>query len=589
MNKFIKGNIRKILFDSNTSLYKVGLIKLRDTNIEELEEYVGKTITFTGALSEINSELEYILYGNILEHPRYGTQFNASSYEVISPSDKDGIIMYLSSGMFRGVGEKTAKKIVDVLGEETIKLIKEDYRCIVNIKGMNIEKAMSLSNKLIEFDSDQEFILKLNSIGFSTEESLKIINKYKVRLFEILNNNIYELNDLVSFTKLDNIYLQNNNEKDEIRIKALIKYGIKTLCYTSGDTMVSNESLFLYLNKFFKESLSIDTYYLIKNKLIEEKEILEINNYLILKEFHDAEYYISSRVNYLNRIKTDYKLDEIADKINEYQKVYNINFNDEQKEAIKNSVKNNLYIISGGPGTGKTTIIKAVTKIFEFFNVKPEDIALLAPTGRSAKRLSESTNLPAYTIHKFLKWNKETLSFSVNEQNKANEKIIIIDEFSMVDIFLFSSLLKGTRNNIQLILIGDANQLPSIMPGNVLYDLLNIDSINKKYLNKIYRTKEDSYIIELANYVRNQKEDIPLSNKSDFSFIESNDINIKKYLIDISEKITDKGIDIDNFQILAPMYKGENGIDNINKIMQNILNTKMSYKTEILIVEKIYR
>ena len=203
MESYIKGNIRKILFSSNASMYKVGLFKLRETNVDELSRYVGKTITFTGSISEINTELEYVLYGKMVDPPRYGFQFNASSYEALAPSDKDGIVMYLSSDMFKGIGEKTAKNIVDTLGEDAIKKIKEDYTCLLSVKSMNEKKAKNLYERLIEFEGDQEFVLRLNTLGLSTEEALKVIAKHKVRLFEILEHNIYELEGIVPFLKLD--------------------------------------------------------------------------------------------------------------------------------------------------------------------------------------------------------------------------------------------------------------------------------------------------------------------------------------------------------------------------------------------------
>lgn len=591
MESFIKGNIRKILFSSDSSMYKVGLFKLRETNVDELSIYVGKTITFTGSISEINTELEYVLYGKMVDHPRYGFQFNASSYEALAPSDKDGIVMYLSSDMFKGIGEKTAKNIVDTLGEDAIKKIKEDYTCLLSVKSMNEKKAKNLYERLIEFEGDQEFVLRLNTLGLSTEEALKVIAKHKVRLFEILEHNIYELEGIVPFLKLDSIFLINNPENSDVRIKALIKYTIKTLCFQTGDTMVSNEKVYIYLNKFFKESLDLNSFYFCKVKLLESKEIIEKNNFLMLYNFYECEKYISEKISYLNKIRADYKDDEILKYIDSYEEIYNMKFNIDQKEAIKNSIINNLFIISGGPGTGKTTIIKSVVEILKTIDntITNESFALLAPTGRSAKRLSESVHIPAYTIHKFLKWNKEIESFNLNEENKAKEKIIIIDEVSMVDIFLFSSLLKALTNNVKLILVGDANQLPSIAPGNVLFDLLKSEKINKKYLNMIYRTKEGSYIIDFALKIKNQETFETIENHKDFSFIHSSDENIKKYIKEVCNKIIKNNIDIDNFQVLAPMYKGENGIDNLNIIMQGIFNAPSIDKKEIKVGEKIYR
>ena len=252
-------------------------------------------------------------------------------------------------------------------------------------------------------------------------------------------------------------------------------------------------------------------------------------------------------------------------------------------------------ILTGAPGTGKTTTIKAIVDIYEEMNESTElkDITLLAPTGRAAKRISESVKRKASTIHKFLKWNKETKEFSVNRYNPVDTKLVIIDEFSMVDIFLFNSLLEGLKSNVKIILVGDSNQLPSISPGNVLQDLLDTKQIENTYLNQIYRTKGDSYIIPFSTKIKERETFNNIENHEDFKFINSSDINIKSYLEEISVKIIEKNIDIDSFQVLIPMYKGENGIDNINNTMEDLFKQneiiKQPNKNEIEIRNVIYR
>ena len=250
-------------------------------------------------------------------------------------------------------------------------------------------------------------------------------------------------------------------------------------------------------------------------------------------------------------------------------------FDDTQKKAIIGALNNNLYIITGGPGTGKTTIIKTIVQILENKNkINKDDIVLLAPTGRSAKKMQDSVGYKAYTIHKFLKWNKELETFQIDEYNKAKEKVVIVDEASMIDIFLFSSLLKGLRLNVKLILVGDVNQLPSIAPGDVLRDLLCQNNIKNTYLNKIYRVNEESYISDIALDIKNQKEFNNIDDYNDFKFIKSSDEDIKSYLIQICNYVKSKKISLDNFQVLVPMYKGVNGIDNLNILMADIFNSK---------------
>ena len=380
--------------------------------------------------------------------------------------------------------------------------------------------------------------------------------------------------EIVSFDKLDLIFLSMYDEMDSRRIRALIKHNIYTMCYESGDTFVLKQELFIKMKRCFKNSFSSDAFILHLNKSIELADVVEINDYISLFEFYDTETSIIQDINRINSIKNIIDEKKINKYITKYEKEYNIKFNDDQKDAIKESIKNNFYIITGGPGTGKTTIIRAITQILEdICNIDKNDIALLAPTGRSAKRISESVDAPSYTIHKFLKWNKESESFGIDEYNKAHEKVVIVDEASMIDIFLFSSLLKGLRVNVKLLLIGDANQLPSIGPGDVLNDLLSVSDIKSKTLNKIYRVKDGSYISYLANDIKNVCEFVSFDNSySDFRFIESNDEDIKDYLVEICKNIKKKHINIENFQVLAPMYKGINGIDNLNDLMADIFN-----------------
>ncbi len=575
MKKYILGSIRKIIFESNSGPYKVGLFRVKDTNCSEYEEYVGKVIGFTGSFVDINNDLDYVLYGQMVEHPKYGLQFSCESYEVKEPSNEESLILYLSSGMFKGIGVKTAKNIVSTFKDKTIDVIKNDYEELINVSGMNMKKALELHNKIVDSTTNQDLIIKLNSYGFSVKEAIDLISIYGNTLIKVIENNIYELTEYVSFEKIDNIFLSNNKEDNSYRVEALIKHNLYNMCYENGDTLINIDELFLRMKKCFKKSFTSSTYLSYINKLIDDKVIYKINEYLMLDKFYDAETSIVTSIKAINSIKNSIKETKMDNNIFAYQKEYSINFGEEQIEAIKGALKNNFYIITGGPGTGKTTIIKAVVNLLKSYdNLKESDIALLAPTGRSAKRMSESVGMYASTIHKYLKWNKETETFQVNDYNKSREKVIIVDEASMIDIFLFDSLLKGIHLSSKLILIGDENQLPSIGPGDILYDLLRMDGIKSKCLNKIYRVKKDSYINTLASDIKDKKVFESIEDFSDFKFIQSSDEDIYSYIKEISNKIKDKKINIDNYQVLAPMYKGYNGIDNLNNLMAEIFNNK---------------
>lgn len=589
MKKYILGNIRKIIFESNTGPYKVGLFKVKDTNDEELNEYVNKVIGFTGSFSDVSENVDYIFYGEMVTHPKYGLQYSVSSYEISTPSDKEGLILYLSGGLFKGIGEKTAKKIVDKFGDDTLEVIKNDYESLALVSGMNMKKARMIHDGIVENELSQELIIKLTGYGFTMKEAIDLSSMYGLELLKIIDENIYELIDYVPFNKLDLIYLNNGNyEMSSIRVKALIKHLIYTMCYETGDTLIYKDELFIRLKRCFKDNLDSNTYVDYLNELINDSEVVEVSDKVMLYDFYEAENNILHSVNRLCSIENKYSEKKIDDFISKYEKKNKIEFNKDQETAIKESIKNNFYIISGGPGTGKTTIIRAIVELLESINkIDKREIALLAPTGKSAKRISESVGAPAYTIHKFLKWNKETETFGLDEYNKAGEKVIIVDEASMIDIFLFSALLKALRINAKLLLIGDANQLPSIAPGDVLNDLLKFENIKSSFLNTIYRVKDGSYITYLAKDIREKKEFDSIDNSyDDFKFIESNDDDIRGYLKEICNKVIKKKISIENFQVLAPMYKGLNGIDNLNDMLADIFNPG---KEKVLVGDKYYR
>ena len=574
MKKYILGNIRKIIYESNNGPYKVGIFKVRETNDEEMEEYVNKVIGFTGSFAEVNMDVDYILYGRLVEHPKYGSQYEVLNYEIKAPSDLDSLVLYLSSGMFKGIGVKTAKRIVERFGIDTIKTIKENYQDVATVSGMTITKAKRMHDKIVENEYNQDLILKLNGLGFSVREAIDLITVYGSKLNSVIEENIYDLVEYINFDKLDLMFLKNNDEMDKRRIEALILHNIYTSCYENGDTLILKDELFIKMKRCFRGVFSAEEYLKYIESLALKAKIVLFNEYVTLSDFYNTEKSILMDINRINDIKSNIKTNKIDTYISEYEKINNITFNNDQKDAIKGAIENNFFIITGGPGTGKTTIIKAIVMILkDILNLNHEDIALLAPTGRASKRMAESVGAPAYTIHKYLKWNKETESFLIDEYNKSPEKVVIVDESSMIDIFLFSSLLKGLKLNVKLILVGDANQLPSIGPGDLLNDLLHISTIKNKYLNTIYRVKEGSYITYLANDIKNRKHfDKFPTNYSDFKFIESSDDDIKKYLSEIVNKAVEKGIHSENFQVLAPMYKGLNGIDSLNSMMASIFN-----------------
>ena len=587
---YIKGNYRKSIFTSDKG-YVIGLFKIKETDNEELKMYVNKIITFTGYFHELNLDDMYIFKGDVVDHPKYGLQFNVLEYERLKPEDEDGLVAFLSSDLFKGVGEKLAKSIVDTLGKNVLEEILKDESCLLLVPKMTSKKAHTIYETLMKYEESHQIIVYLTELGFNMKDALDIYNTYKSETIIHIEHNPYCLTDFISFLKVDEIALKLNIDAfDERRIKACIIYMMKKLLFTNSDTYLEYDEILESVFNYLKIDLNIDDFDLYLEELINENKIILLDEKYYLKEMYDSEINITNTIKYLENKKIDKLF--LDNRIEELEKVNNIKYNNKQKEAIKKSLENNITIITGGPGTGKTTIIKAICELYQnIFKLSYEEltnrIALLAPTGRASKRMSESTNLPASTIHRFLKWNKETNEFLVNEYNKNNHHLIIIDEVSMIDLNLLDSLFKGLTKNIKLVLVGDHHQLPSVGPGNILKDLIESDLIDTVYLDTLYRQDENSYITTLAHEIKdNNLSESFLETKSDYTFLKCH--SIKDNLKNLCLQLIKKGYDYKRVQIMAPMYAGVNGIDNLNKELQNIFNPKTN-QNEIKYGDVVYR
>lgn len=597
MKTYIKGNYRKSIFESDKG-YIIGVFKIKETNIETLSDYVNKTITFTGYFHELNLDDTYIFYGEEVNHPRYGHQFNVTEYERVKPEGKDGVIEFLSSDLFPGIGEKMAEQIVETLGENALEIIIQEPSSLYLVPKLSKKKADKISEVLRDYDESHSTIVYLNELGFNMKDSLLIYNRYKTITLDIIDENIYRIIDdieEISFLKIDEIALKMGIEKDNVnRIKACIIYIMNNMTFQNGDTYLNKLDIYNatlnHLNISIYEE-EFDTYlYELEN---DRKIIIDNDNYY-LKEINDAEENIARTVIELaSREVKRYK--NIKNKIEDLEKYNGIEYNEKQREAIFKALENNILIITGGPGTGKTTIIKAICEMYEHLNKLSYDklsqeIALLAPTGRASKRMSEATLLPAMTIHRFLKWNKETNEYGINEYNKSEAKLVIVDEVSMIDTMLLDNLLKGLSSSIRLILVGDYNQLPSVGPGQILKDLIDSNIIDTVHLDLLYRQDENSYINTLAQEIKdNNLSEFFMEPKEDYMFLECPNNMIKNSIKTICKQIVDKGYDYKKVQVMAPMYNGENGIDNLNKELQDIFNPPTPEKNELRSGDIIYR
>ena len=582
------GTIKNIIFAGDNG-YTVGLFKVKECNEKE---YINKTITFTGFFNNTNEIDKYELSGEFITHKKFGKQFQVDSYEKILPTTKENIIEFLSSSIIKGIGRKTAIKIVDKFGDNTLNIIKNNYQNLLLIPGISEEKALNIYNSIKEHDSNDELLMYLKNFGFTVKEALKLINKFGNNIKAIVEGNVYELKNIFDFKRLDQIFLKNYERDNEIRIVTCIIQTFIIMQNNLGDTKFLKGMIFNNFIKLFKLDISDSQFDIYLNLLLQENKIVTKDNYYSLKETYNYEENIALSLKNINmhKIICNNDLNKVISSLEEY---LNIKYNDDQKNAIVCSLQNNISIITGGPGTGKTTIINGIVKTYiEVNRLNHFDtlnqIALLAPTGRAAKRMSLATNMQALTIHRFLKWNKEKNEFGINRFNKNKQKLIIVDEVSMVDTFLFYSLLEGLESNIKIIFVGDYNQLPSVSCGNILKDLIDSKKFNHVNLETIYRQKENSYIPYLAREIRIKELGNYTTMKDDYNYLEVNSMNLREMIKKICLSSIKKGLNEKNLQILIPMYKGPNGIDNINLLLRDIFNKKDSQK-EYLYNEIVYR
>ena len=578
------GIIKQVRFYSEETKFIVCVI---DSEQED------KPILATGYMSYVNPQDKYHFQGDYIIHPKYGKQFQIQSYEIILADDESEIIRYLSSSLFKGIGEKQATAIVETLGKDALNKIKEDKHVLDQVRGMNEKKRETIAEVLSSQDFDQEVLSFFMGHGISTKHLALIQAVYQEHTLDILQNNPYQLIDDIDgigFKTADDLALKIGVDPlDENRIKAAILYALKEACFQDGSTFHEHDIIFKRFHRYIP-AISYEQFDDYLDQLLEEKKIIQDVEKYYPYDLYESEVTICQTFKrFIDAPLYQYEDEEVEQLLNDLQQQLSIEYDDLQKEAIHLFLKQSAMILTGGPGTGKTTIVEAIMKLYTKLN-PDQSIALVAPTGRAAKRLSEVTGLEACTIHRLLKWDLHTNTFAINAQNPLDVDLLVIDEFSMVDTLLFSNLLSASRKVSKILLIGDDQQLPSVAPGHVLKDLLDCEMVPTVRLNRIYRQSQESGIVQLAHSIRNDQYDENLFFEyKDIHFQTCASYDVVKYVQVLVSKAMKEGYDANDIQVLAPMYNGVAGIDALNDCLQDLLNPHDEFKNELRIGKRIYR
>ena len=591
----IKGEIADIIYQNEVNSYTISTFETE----EEL-------ITIVGYLPFITSGDTLKLIGKFVEHKDYGTQFKVETFEKIMPETLGALEKYLASGNVKGIGEATARKIIRKFGEETINIFKFEPDRLAEIKGITKSKAEEMSQSFLENWEVWQIVGFLEKFNIGAEHAKKVYNLLGINAIEQIEANPYILIDIargVDFKQIDKMALDLGiNYDNKKRVESGIKYSLIKATY-NGHSCVIKENLIEYVISLLDVTTECVEENLINLKakdeiIIEERENIK---WIYLYNFYKVEEEIATRIIRLDKSKNMKKIEHIENEIKKIEKKTNIELSDKQKEAVKAINDNNVTIITGGPGTGKTTIIRTIIELYEEKNKK---VILAAPTGRAAKKMTEATEKEASTLHRLLgigKLDDEGIysKHSDYEGEPIDADVIVVDELSMVDMFLMNYLLKCIYQGTKLILVGDTDQLASVGPGSVLKDLINSEVLKTVKLDKIFRQAAKSKIILNAHRVNSgeqfiSKEDEEINDtKEDFFFIKQN----------ITEKILQEVITLStgrlekfgnynffkNIQVLTPTKKGPLGTRELNKALQAVLNPNIDEQPEKTSGGIIYR
>lgn len=604
--KYIKGVPTRVIFQNSDNAYSVIQVKIDETN-EQIEE---KDIVMIGFLPMIHLNEAYQFKGKVKVHPKYGKQYEVEQYRKILPQTKAGMIQYLSGDLFLGIGEKTAGLIIDTLGDNAITKILDDPACLNAVPKLTEEKAKLLYETLMEHQGLEKVMIALSDYGFGAQLSMKIYQAYGQLTLDMIRDNPYQLvHDVegIGFQRADELgqalgLLGNHPD----RIQAGCLHWLNEQALDDGHVYMPYNDLIEAAQKL----LTSGDHPVEEKDIAEEIDVLEEDGKLILEEndvylpsLYFAEKGIVTSIKKISEQKDfqdEFSETEFLTALGDLEEKLAMQYAPSQKEAIKQAVESPVMLLTGGPGTGKTTVIKGIVDVYSelhgvSLNIKDYDsdnpfpILLVAPTGRAAKRMSESTGLPAVTIHRLLGWRGGS-GFDHDEENLIEGKLLIVDEMSMVDIWLANQLFKSLSADFQVVIVGDEDQLPSVGPGQVLRDFLHSETIPTVRLKDIYRQSEGSSIIDLAHAIK--RGEIPndlRQAKEDRRFFGCHQDQIVDAICQVCQNAYEKGFTQRDIQVLAPIYRGSAGIEAINEALQLLFNPPNEQKRSLTFGERVFR
>ena len=580
----IEGAVEEIIFRNDGNGYTVFYFEHSDMHT-----------VCVGKFLQISVGAHLKLEGNFVTNAKYGEQFQVDSFETLYPTSKEGIRKYLGSGLIKGVGPVTAKAIVDVFKEDTLNVIEFAPKELANVRGISERKAEMIGEAFRELKHLQNTVIFLQGYGLTVNMAIKIFEVYQNKTVEIIKENPYKLVEDVEgigFATADKIARSLGiDRRSEFRIRAGFLYCLTDASEKNGHTYLPKEDLFKNVSKLLEieeeESFKKVLEDLIFDRTVTNTFIFPHDAVMLTKYFY-YERSIADKLALLCCSLTNTELN-VDNEIKHFEEVNKITFHPDQKKAIINAVNSGVSIITGGPGTGKTTIVKCIIELLE---AQRKKILLTAPTGRAAKKLSEATERDARTIHRALQVDFRSKRFIFNEQNPLPYNVIIVDEVSMVDVPLMCNLLKAVARDTKLIFVGDKDQLPSVGAGNVLEDMLTSGVISVAELTQIYRQSEKSLIISNAHKI-NEGEMPEIDNKSQDFFFDSK-VELEDIKTTIVNMVTTRipkfnGIDSIKIQVLAPLKAGVCGIENLNRELQAKLNPPKNFRKELTVGQTIFR